>query len=291
MDVSIIIVNYNTLNTTKDCLDSIQNKTKDIEYEIILVDNASTDGSIEFFQKFNNLTFIKSDTNLGFGRANNLGLKKASGKYIFLLNSDTILLNNAIKLFYNAMEAMPDNIACLGTKLLAQDGITENNSYGTFPSIKSISNALLNIYFPFTKSQLRVSNKDIFEVDYIIGADLFIKKKVIDELGLFDPDFFMYFEESNMQLRYHNAGYRNIIISTPKIVHLENASDKGTKKFSFLSRKRYFESMFIYMKKRYSTFKYLSFRMLCIAYLPIFFVSSFTIKEKTGFIKLFFKIK
>lgn len=279
MDVSIIIVNYNTKDITQACIDSILSKTKGITYEIILVDNTSTDGSIEHFRNNNSIKFIASIENLGFGKANNLGLQNATGKYIFLLNSDTILLNNAVKEFYDAMEKMPKQVACLGTKLLAEDGITDNNSYDIFPSIKSTFKSLLHIYLPFTKKQFKIRTEETFEVDYIIGADLFIRKAVIDELGLFDPDFFMYFDETNMQLRYNNAGYQSILISTPKIIHLENASDPSKGK-SYRSRQIYFESMFLFFKKRYSLFKYLFVRFLCLGYLPLILRKDLSFKEK-----------
>lgn len=287
MDVSIIIVNYNTKHITHNCIESIVSFTKNISYEIILVDNASSDGSIDFFKEYEGIRFINSEVNLGFGRANNLGLTKASGKYIFLLNSDTLLLNNAVKDFYDAMELEIENIACLGTKLLAEDGVTENNSYGVFPTINSIFKSLFNIYLPFTKSKTNLNTADTFEVNYIIGADLFIRKKVIDELGLFDPDFFMYFEETNMQLRYNKAGYKNKIISAPKIIHLENGSDMGSKRYSYVSRKYYFTSMFLYLKKRYSFFKYLITRIIAIGYLPLYYKTDLKFKEKLKLTSIF----
>ena len=113
MDVSVIIVNYNTKKLTKNCIDSIFQNTKDVKFEVILVDNASTDGSKEFFEQDNRIKYIYSTTNLGFGKANNLGYKEASGKYLFLLNSDTLLLNNAIDLFYVIAEKDTNkNIGC-----------------------------------------------------------------------------------------------------------------------------------------------------------------------------------
>ena len=101
MDVSVIIVNYNTLGLTSDCIESIIAQTSTVEYEIILVDNASTDGSKEVFAQDKRIKYIYSDRNLGFGRANNLGIREAKGRYLFFLNSDTILLNNAVKLFFD----------------------------------------------------------------------------------------------------------------------------------------------------------------------------------------------
>ena len=117
MDVSVIIVNYNTLKMTKDCIDSVIEKTKDVEYEIILVDNASTDGSKEFFKNYRDITYIYNEKNLGFGTANNVGIKIARGNFIFCLNSDTLLLNNAIKQFVE-FESMNHNNVVLGGWLL-----------------------------------------------------------------------------------------------------------------------------------------------------------------------------
>ena len=139
MDVSIIIINYNTKQITQNCIDSIFKYTKEIDFEIILVDNASKDGSPEFFRTVNDIKFIESKENLGFGRANNLGYSYTSGKYVFLLNSDTLLINNAVKKFYESMELQPQDVSCLGSKLLSEDGVTENNSYGVFPSISSLN--------------------------------------------------------------------------------------------------------------------------------------------------------
>lgn len=149
MNVSIIIVNYNTREITQNCIESIFQHTKGIDFEVILVDNASTDGSIELFEKDTRLKFIESGKNIGFGKANNLGYTYSKGKYIFLLNSDTILLNNAVKEFFEIHEKMPINVACLGCVLKAADGVTGNNSYGTFPSINKTLLGILNLYFRY----------------------------------------------------------------------------------------------------------------------------------------------
>ena len=100
-DVSIIIVNYNTLHVLRPCLDSIIEQTIGIDYEIIVVDNGSTDGSIEALSDDSRVTLIPTGENLGFGRANNKGLEQAKGEYIFFLNSETLLKNNAIKMLYD----------------------------------------------------------------------------------------------------------------------------------------------------------------------------------------------
>ena len=273
MNVSIIIVNYNTREITQNCIESIFQHTKGIDFEVILVDNASTDGSIEVFEKDTRLKFIESGKNIGFGKANNLGYTYSKGKYIFLLNSDTILLNNAVKEFFEIHEKMPINVACLGCVLKAADGVTGNNSYGTFPSINKTLLGILNLYFRYVPQGKTTATNDVdsFKVDYIIGADLFIRKDVIEKMRLFDPAFFMYFEESEMQYRYSRAGYESRIIRTPSIIHLECASVNGSRKMPSLKQKlMYFESMFLYMRKRYNLLQYLFFRIVVLLYIPTF---------------------
>ena len=130
MDVSIIIVNYNTLGLTSDCIESIVDKTSDLEYEIILVDNASTDSSKAVFPQDPRVRYIYSDRNLGFGRANNLGIREATGRYLFFLNSDTILLNNAVKYFFDFCEKNPEHkIGALGA-VLKDRNLRNIHSYG-----------------------------------------------------------------------------------------------------------------------------------------------------------------
>lgn len=279
MDVSVIIVNYNTCKVTGVCVDSIFMHTRDVKFEVILVDNASTDESVEFFEKDSRIILIRSEVNLGFGKANNLGYTYAKGKYLFLLNSDTVLLNNAIKLFYDQMIEMPEYVACMGAVLLGKDGISENNSYGVFPSICSTCRELWSIYTSVlgVKAHRKCVDERTFpyQVDFIIGADLFIRRKVVENYGLFDPDFFMYFEESEMQYRYSKAGYRQMIIDTPKIIHLECVSMRNGKKkhYTLKHRKMYFKSMFTYMRKRYSKLNYLLFCIIAIGYLPVIAIS------------------
>jgi GT2 family glycosyltransferase len=289
MDVSIIIVNYNTLDTTRQCVESVFRHTSEIDFEVILVDNASVDGSKNHFENDSRLIFIESGENLGFGKANNLGFTKAKGKYIFLLNSDTILFNNAVKELFCAHERMPEKVACLGAVLRAADGITENNSYGVFPSLSNTVYNLLAMYLHCGIKRKTLVNHDAseFRVDYIIGADLFIRRSVIEQLGLFDPDFFMFFEESEMQLRYSRSGYEARIIRAPSIIHLECASIGSSKEMPLVRhRLMYFRSMFLYMRKRYNWVGYSFFRLIVLLYLPIFYKANF--KEYKKIMKLFF---
>lgn len=268
MDVSIIIVNYNTKTLTQQCIDSVFEKTSGIKFEIVLVDNASTDGSKEQFENDGRITYIYSDKNLGFGRANNLGYAHAQGEYLFLLNSDTYLVNNAIYMLWKRMREFYDkeetrNIVCTGTMLLDRDGNTIH-SYARFPT--KWRSLLKSSIFPILwklhilKKLPDTSNygynegvKEWFDVEYITGADLMIRKSAADRYGLFDPDFFMYSEETEMQHRYMKEGLRRIICEGPKIVHLEGMSNKNhsPKRTTMVMR-----SMFLYYKKTCSQFTY-----------------------------------
>ena len=282
MDVSIIIVNYNTLKVTAQCLDSIFRLTCGLSFEVILVDNASTDGSKEIFSQDKRIKYIYSDRNLGFGKANNLGFQTAAGEYIFLLNSDTILLNNAVLHLYAAIRNLPHHVACIGAQLLSAD-LKPIHSFGYFPTLPNTCATIGRVYknilgFKPVDSAIGISQKP-FEVPYITGADLFIKRSVVDRLGLFDPDFFMYFEETEMQYRYHRAGYAMYIVPEPQIIHLESASTKKAKRSNFQSKYLFFDGFFTYLKKRYSRPKYFVFRLLLLAYLPLCFNKKYTRKE------------
>lgn len=273
MDVSIIIVNYNTKTLTQQCIDSVFDKTLGLSYEVILVDNASTDGSKEWFVKDKRIKYIYSDVNVGFGRANNLGYDLAKGDYLFLLNSDTYLMNNAIFLLWKGIKEeneINNNVACAGTMLLDADG-TIIHSYANFPSMrKIILNASINVLLwklhilkslPSSNNYRYANNKGLaaFDVDYITGADLMIKRTVADSYGLFDPDFFMYYEESEMEHRYMKQGFRRIIIQGPEIVHLEGKSNAkhSPKRTTMVMR-----GQFAYFRKTSSPLSYGIFKVV-----------------------------
>lgn len=289
MDVSIIIVNYNTKELTKSCIDSIFEKTIGVTFEVILVDNASTDGSIDVFQKDTRIIFVESGENQGFGRANNLGYQYASGKYIFLLNSDTILLNNAIYEFYAYMESHSMNTGCVGCELVDEAG-EPSYSFGTFPNIKFFVGKILEVYrvrsscFSFPNYS---SSKHPIVVDYSSGADMFIRRSVAELCGLFDKDFFMYFEEVEMQHRFRDKGFCSQVIDTPKIAHLFGGSGvkKGRKSSAKISMIE-LESRYIYCGKVFSPMKYLLISLLHMVLVPWIILNGCTLKEKKLMLKI-----
>ncbi len=202
-------------------------------------------------------------------------------------NSDTYLLNNAFKFFVDAFDQLPTSIACIGSQLLAPDN-TYNDSYGDFPSILQTWYSIIKLYSKIlgkeikTKNNIYINQTKPFIVPRVIGADLCIRREVIEKEGMFDPDFFMYFEETEMQHRYTLRGYNSMIIPGPRIVHLECASTRGDnkRKFTYNYVRLYLHGQFLYFKKVYSFPVYLLYRVMYVLYLPVFMRSYYSWNEK-----------
>ncbi len=267
MDVSIIIVNYNTRELLSNCLDSIVANTTGVEYEVIVVDNASSDGSVKMLETdFPWVQVIESKENLGFGRANNLGTEYAKGEYYFLLNSDTVLLNNTIQIFHRYASEHPED-GVLGSILLDSNNLP-SHSFSFLPSPKRLFKDLIFRYISLFHKFPPYRNKTITEpipVEYITGADLWIPAKVYREVGGFDPDYFLYFEETDLQKRIHEKGIRRTIIPGPQITHLEGGSDNGPI-WTRNRLNRFYKSQKIYSQKHFSKF---SNAIMNITYWPL----------------------
>ncbi|WP_262918270.1 glycosyltransferase family 2 protein [Mucilaginibacter straminoryzae] len=269
MQVSVIIVNYNTCSMTIECIESIVRFTKNI-YEIIVVDNASTDQSKEMFSSDSRIKYIYLDENIGFGGANNLGIAVAKGKYIFLLNPDTILLYDIIeKLYLFAEDHRDHKIGAIGTCLI-NNYKADMMSFGEFISAKRIYKRL----FEKLPTAKRSYEADIYQilnanyyakVDFVSGADLFIPRKVLDQVSVFDPGFFMYYEETDLQKRMHDLGYSNYVINERGIIHLEGGSFDSIMKFE---RKLIItQSLNLYIKKHLFGLK--KFHLLLLSFLVL----------------------
>lgn len=273
IDVSVIIVTYNTCFLTKQCVDSIFKQTRDVSFEVIVWDNASTDETYSMLSKDNRIIYLYNSRNLGFGQANNEAFLNSRGKYILLLNSDTYLLNNAIGIFKEEMDKLDENVSCIGTLLLDKNEQIVT-SYGDFMSYNSL----------FCKPILRrfcrnFSFPEDGIVDVIVGADLFIRRSIIEKLGFFDSRFFMYHEENDLQRRFRINGYYSKLIFGPKIVHLEGKS----KVTNFLPIK----GCFIYMRKWYPK-TYILFRILyALTRFYKFINPNVSLKDKVILLKIF----
>ena len=243
IDVSIIIVSYNTREFLRECLYSLFEKTKSLSFEVIVVDNESSDGSVQMIQElFPQVTILNSGENVGFGRANNIGIKEAQGRNVFLLNPDTILLNNAIKILSDFLDSH-DEVAVCGGNLYNVDKEPTHSFLRYLPSVFGELDQLTGYKLSkwcYGKSFEFNHNNRPLHVGYITGADMMIKKIVLDEVGCFDPDFFMYFEETELTYRIRKAGYKIMSVPEACIVHLEGKSHslKENRERMFLTSRR-----------------------------------------------------
>ncbi len=249
MDLSIIIVSYNTKDITDNCLASIKKSLQGspIVYEIIVVDNVSTDGSREMLRKkYPDAVTIFNDENVGFGRANNQGIRKAKGAYILLINSDTLAIKNAIPKLYEFAKNHPKSFA--GPKLLNMDR-TPQTSCGPFLTTYVVFAAL------FLKGDVlgltRWSPNKLKIVDWVSGACMIGPKKLFMDDLLFDEQIFMYMEEIDLFMRARKKGYRTYFYPNSQVVHLGGASSSNKRTGPVLNIYR--GLLFVY-KKHYSGF-------------------------------------
>lgn len=268
MDVSIIIVNYNTTQLVIDCINSIHEKTKSVNFEIIVVDNNSPDRSIENLKTiFPEIKLILSEKNAGFGAGNNLGNKYATGKYLFLLNSDTLLLDNAIYEFFTFMEKTPNAGVC-GGNLLTKD-LKPNFSFARYkPNLWLSINELFFHFYPliFYKKNWSspIDNKILKINGYICGADFFVIRKIYNKIGGFDEDFFMYSEEAELSYRIENLGYKFYVLPYVKIIHFDGGSQNNN---SLRKLKWMYESKKLYYKKTKNKLYYIVLLINNLTYL------------------------
>lgn len=257
MDVSIILVNYNTCKMTLEAIASVYSFTKELECEIIVVDNDSKDDSVIKIQtQFPEVILIKNKKNIGFGRANNRGMEIAKGKYYFLLNTDTYLINNAIELFFEFMENTKNsNVAVVGGQLYKPNG-DYSVSWGPFPNFKLFIKGSFWRYF-YAKEfydnevqrQIQVDNINSYEVDYVSGANYFVRKEIIKKIGGFNKSFFMYFEETELTLRIRRkiSNAKVMVLPQAKIVHIGQGSTLESIK-SLKFKLLYLKSKSLYFK-------------------------------------------
>lgn len=254
--VSIIIVSYNTKELLFNCLQSIFSLQFIDNYEVIVVDNNSSDGTIKMVEELYPMTkLIKSNKNIGFGAANNLGCKIAKGEYLFFLNSDTVLYEDSIykllyffKTYHNKL-----NIGAIGCLMVDNEG--NINGYGSsFPNCRNESNKhfkkikLLSKYFSDDVETYN-TDQEYFKVDYVLGADMFINKNLFIELNGFDEKYFMYYEESDFQFRLSLRGYKQYIVTSTKILHLEDGTGKKMQNYSNKKRILVHKSRNLYLSK------------------------------------------
>ncbi len=260
-DVSIIIVSWNSFEITRQCLKSVYEQTQNIVFEVIAVDNASSDGSCEMIKKeFPQVRLICNTENKGFAAANNQGIKKADGEFILLLNSDTIILNNAIEKTIIEARRNP-GAAIIGCKVLNPD-MTLQSSFFRFPSLTNLFIAAMHLDSLFPENTFfgreryaRINLQNTTEVDVITGCFMLVRKEAINQTGLLDERFFMYAEETDWCLRFKKHGWKVLYAPVGEIIHLGGVSSKKNKDSMALQLKG---SILLFIKKHRSRISYIS---------------------------------
>lgn len=250
-DLSVVIVSYNTKELLKDCLGSIVKYTKGIDYEIVIVDNASTDGSVETIKKLqsqtSNLLLIINKKNLGFAKANNQGIKKSKGRYFLLLNSDTLIKDNVLGDMVSWMNKNK-KVGVATCALKNKDGSLQGTG-GYFPHLFKVFawmffledipfiDKIIKPFHPMHPQSPFYKGEGHFitahQRDWVTGAYFFLRKKTVEEVGFLDEDYFMYVEELDFCYRAKKVSWQVWFLPQWSITHLGGAS--CTTEFSILS--------------------------------------------------------
>ncbi len=276
LDVSVIIVNWNTRDILRDCLESVYDQTEGILFEVVVVDNASSDGSGEMVRvDFPQVVLIVNSDNRGFAAANNQGMCVARGRYVLLLNSDTVVLDGAIQKTIRFADQHPE-AAVVGCKTFYPDGTLQRNCFRC-PTIVNmfLSATYLNKLFPrsrfFGRERMTWWDLDeVREVEVVCGCFLLVRREAIDEVGLMDERYFVYGDEADWCYRFRKAGWKVMFTPEPQIIHYHGAS---TKQLSRELKWQLIGSILIFMRLHRSR----------VSFLAACFLSGFSLALRTPY--------
>ncbi len=233
MDLSIIIVSFNTKDLTHACLDSIRKYSQGVAWEIIVVDNGSTDGSRQMLKTFKDITLIVNRKNMGFAKANNKGIKIAKGKYILLLNSDTEIRRDSIQTMLRFMDGHPKAGAAT-CRLDLPDGAIDPACHRGFPTPWAAFTYMTGLEKLIPASRLfgryHMGYKDMsirHQVDCISGAFFLTRRKAVTQVGLLDEDFFMYAEDIDWAYRFKQKGWEIWFNPEASVLHKKKQSGRS----------------------------------------------------------------
>ncbi|WP_139957829.1 glycosyltransferase family 2 protein [Flavicella sediminum] len=250
MKLSVVIVNYNVRYFLELCLLSVKKACKNIDSEIIVVDNLSTDDSCKMVAKnFPEVVLIENKINYGFSTANNQGVAVAKGEYVLILNPDTVIGENTFLEMLSFADTKPD-LGALGVQLIDGTGVFLPESKRGIPTLKA---SLFKILGSDSKKGTYYSNHlerdEIGTISILVGAFMLMKRNVYEEVGGFDEDYFMYGEDIDLSYKLLKVGYKNYYLGTSKIIHFKGESTRKDVKYL-----KYFHgAMEIFYKKHFSS--------------------------------------
>ncbi len=255
MELSVIIVSWNVRELLARCLTSLAETKQDIQFEIIVVDNASADQSAAMVrERFSHVTVIENQDNLGFGKANNIGVQQASGKFVLFLNDDTEVFDHTLDACVAYMQTH-ETVGVLGCSIKNPDG-SQQPSVRSAPTLYSQLVVLSKVYnfFPQLLRQYRMLGFDYTTtqpVDEVMGAFFMMPRQLFDELGGFDEHFFVWFEETDLATRVRAAGKSVVYFADAHIIHARGASFAQHKT---VAKQRMFNTSMVYYFKKHASY-------------------------------------
>lgn len=304
--VSVIVVSYNTRELTIEALRSVE-RTCELPYELLVVDNASSDGTAAAIrQELPNATLFEQQENLGFGRANNVAMEKARGRYLLLLNSDARLISDGdVTRLIDRLERMP-GVGVIGPKLVGEEGTLQSSARRFLGLANEIVRRFQIHHFMPRRIAATLllgpywAHDSVYEADWIVGACMLVPRQVYERVGGFDPEFFMYGEEQEWCWRIRRAGFRIVFDPGVTVVHRGSASSgsrhewrvlsalQGDLRFARSSRGRLFAVAFGLVRLAGLTFEALAFGLAARASASVYF--SERAQEARTFLRVHWKI-
>jgi len=268
-DVSVIVVNWNTKLLLRDCLASIYEQPGDVNYEVIVVDNASSDGSVEMVrEEFPQIILVENSVNRGFAAANNRGIALAKGRYVLLLNSDTVVCDNAIGKTVRYADKHPE-VAVVGCQVWENPQAIQMTCF-RFPSILNLFlgaialNRILKKNRVFGREWMEWWGRDSeCQVDVVSGMFMLVRRQAIVQVGLMDESFFMYSEEADWCYRFSKAGWKVLFWPGAKIIHVDGGS-YSSKQVAPEMHVQQHKSLLIFFRKHYGMIHYLLARLILV---------------------------
>ena len=266
MELSVIIVSFNVRDFLKQCLHSVEIASEGIDCEIFVVDNNSEDDSVEMIKnEFSNIKLIINKINVGFSVANNQAIRKSEGRFVLLLNPDTIVEKHSFSRCIDFMNGHPD-AGAIGIKMIDGEGCYLPESKRAIPDPVTAFFKTFGLSFLFPKSQVlnryylpQIDSMDTSTTEVIAGAFMFIRREALNISGLLDEDFFMYGEDIDLCYRLLQTGYKNYYFPEVNIVHFKGMS---TSRNGFRDILHFYNAMRVYIKKRAAEGKYRSIGLL-----------------------------
>ena len=267
MKISVVIVNYNVKYYVGQCIDSVRRALQGIDSEIIVVDNHSRDGSVDYLSKIEGVRIIESGHNLGFSKANNIAIRQSTAEYVLMLNPDTIVAEDAIRMIIDFADSHP-LAGGIGVRMHNDWGTTARESRRGLPSPMTSFYKIIGLskrlpqhrkYGRYYMGWLPWDSPSRIEV--VSGACFLVRRKALDEVGLMDEDYFMYGEDIDLSYRLLKGGWENWFVPAD-IIHYKGES---TQKTSFNYVHVFYNAMLIFMRKHYSHLSWLIIWPLQIA--------------------------